>query len=164
MEKSTILGLALVGGAGYLALKGKGDATTFSGGGGSGGGFLMLPTGLGEPTAPASKKDFPDINIYETSDLAPAPATTTKKSTSVSPYTPMKSDSPVGTTYPVTQGGKVTGYEVMTPEGGVSTKTPEAYGGTIPITKKETAPKPKTSFWSAFGKAITKGSVWRKFF
>jgi len=43
----------------------------------------------------------------------------------------IQSSDPISTTYPIynQSSNLVSGYEVQTPQGGVSTTTPEAYGG-----------------------------------
>jgi len=64
-----VIGVALLGGAGFLLYKnssGSGEAQVFGGGGGS------FPIGTGESFAPLSKKDLPDVNIYEAPVDAPS--------------------------------------------------------------------------------------------
>jgi hypothetical protein len=88
-QKNKMLGLALVGGAGYLLLKGAGASETPSqlGGGGSSGGFI-IPSGFGssEISNPNSQQDSgsfapPTFNIYESEpQMANAP-TDSKSST-----------------------------------------------------------------------------------
>ena len=167
-NKNILIGAGLIGASLFVLpnlfnSESSSGGSTFGGGGStynSGGSTpsvasVGLPSSTGGLDSSTTKKDatissLPDVNIYESSDIG------RQTGRNSSPYTSMTSSSPVGTTYPVYSNGTVTGYEVMTSNGGVSTNQPSAYGGTTTTKKESSTAQP--SIISSIGSASGIGS------
>ena len=167
-QKQILIGAGLVGASIFIlpSLIGGNESQTQGGGGGVPSiAMVGLPSSLGGVADSSTKKESgtttiynfpktPNLNITESNDLG---ISETKKETSISPYTSITSSSPVGTTEPVYKNDIISGYEVVTKEGGISTKTPDVY------TKKETIEAPTTSFFSTLLNFV-KPTSWLPFF
>ena len=151
MDTNQLIKLGLLGaGALFIAPKILGssqeDIKDSSGGGGVewGSGFFGSAQGTSKGAVSGSEMASKKTSLGGTDDITiytiKAPSVPieqtqskeiinqTKKESSTAK---IQSSDPIGTTYPIynQSSNLVSGYEVQTPQGGVSTTTPEAYGG-----------------------------------